>query len=366
MSKTRILTVLSVGLVLLANIPFSESVLWDLLVTVNIENDPLLEKENPIVSGYVIDHAGKSVSGAEIQIRSGVDTVIIISDENGEFHHEFTNLDFLPGEHVVNVMATSEENKIGLASKNFQVKGALSASSYTAKLLETPEAIKFLNSNPDEFKHDPIGLTLYNHYQELQTQYLQEESIQKNVDDQKLELDKTRSISGNLTQKIIEEKNPGAGIFSGWKYDVFVSNLDLEIRDLIVKQMNYTVNTFDEAQNAMNEVLENGGTYQEAREAYFEKATISRDMMEQITYEIQTNETSVLENINSTENFNDIEFLNSTNSEEMFEETLVNINGTEIQVGMSGSTIFLNVNGTMIEFLINGTQITQITNSTQN
>ena len=81
MSKNRTLAILLVGLVLLSSVPVSESVLWDLLITVNIENNPLLEKESPIVSGYVIDHAGKPVIGAEIQIRSGIDTVITTSDE---------------------------------------------------------------------------------------------------------------------------------------------------------------------------------------------------------------------------------------------------------------------------------------------
>ena len=365
MLEVRSLLLVFVGVIALSSIPFSESTLWDLLITVDVQNAPLEENENPLVWGIVLDHASKPIENATIQIRSGQNTVFTTSDELGQFHYEFEGLGLLPGEHVVNVVATSFEDKMGVASTNFQVKGELSASSHTARLLETDEAKKYLNANPEDFENNSIGITLYNYYQDLQAKFLEQEAIQESINNMELELDSTRAISDDLEQKIIDEKNPGAGTFSGLKYDIFIANLDPEIRDLVSKQMNFTVNVFEEAQNAMNEVLENGGTYQEARIAYLEKATVSREMMEIITYGNQTE--LLMENSNSTTIQNSTSIVNATISEEpQIEEVSMNLNGTEIQVGLSGTTIFLNINGTLVEFIVNGTEIIPVTNSTEN
>ncbi|MFB5598574.1 MAG: carboxypeptidase-like regulatory domain-containing protein, partial [Nitrosopumilaceae archaeon] len=188
---------------LISSISASEIVLWDLLVTTNIENSPIFANENPIVSGKVVDHAGKAIQNAEVQIRIGTETVIIATSETGEFQHEFTGLQLIPGIYVVNVVATTTE-KIGLTSIEFRVKGDLQVFSHTAELLKTPEAAKYLNSDPASFKYDPIGLTLYNYYQGLQEQYLLEQSLQKEILEQEMILDELRQISDDISQEIID------------------------------------------------------------------------------------------------------------------------------------------------------------------
>ena len=358
------------GAVLISSIPTSESVLWDLLITVNVENTPILANENPIVSGQVVDHAGKAVQNAEVQIRIGPETIITVTSDTGGFQHEFVGLQLIPGIYVANVVATSNSEKIGLASTDFQVKGDLQTYSHTAKLLETPEAAKYLNADPASFEYDPIGLTLYNHYHELQEEFLLEQSLQKEIIEQEIILDELKQISEDISQEIIEEKNPGAGTYSGISKDVFVDNLDLSIKDIIINQLNYTVSAFSEAQKAMEEVLQDGGTFEEARQAYFEKAAISQETMNSMTVinqevEEETEDylTSTVESTNSTSQLQS----NSTDvSQTTYEELNLNFNGTSIQVGMNGTIIYLNVNGTIIELLVNGTEITQITNSSEN
>ena len=76
---------------------------------------------------------------------------------------------------------------------------------------------------------------------------------------------------------------PGSGTFTGRNYHVFLDNLDPAVQGILENQLNHTKNMFEDAQNAMNEVLKNGGTMAEARKAYFERASISRDQMETLT-----------------------------------------------------------------------------------
>jgi len=363
-----ILLSIAFGILLISSIPTSESVLWDLLITLNVVNDPIISNENPVVSGQVVDHAGEAIQNAEVQIRIGAETFSTNSSETGEFQHEFVGLQFIPGTHVVNVIAVSDEEKIGLASTEFQVKGEFEAFSHTAKLLETPEAMKYLNSDPAGFEFDPIGFTLYNYYQKLYEEFLLEQSLQKDIEEQEKVLDELRQISDDISQAIIDEKNPGAGTFSGLDRDAFVDNLDLSIRDIFINQLNYTITVFTEAQNAMEEVLQNGGTVEEARQAYFEKAAISRETMNSMMVLNQDNSTEnhLTNSTEPAEYLNELQNSANTNLDTTEDELSLNVNGTSIQVGMSGTIIYLNVNGIIIEFLVNGTEIIQITNSSEN
>ena len=350
---------------LFSNLQNAESTLWDLQISVNLQKDHLTEEDIPIISGMVADHAGKPVSGAEVKVRLGEDSIITTSDEFGEFTVEFSNFDEMPGSYIVNVYATSDE-RIGLKSIDFQVKGEISVFAHTEKMLSTSEAIKYLQASEEDFVKDPLGLKLYYYYQNLQEQLFDEQKEQLDLIAEQQFINEQREQSILMTQQVIEEENPGAGIFAGYKYDRFVSNLDLAVKDIIVNQLNYTVDVFVAAQNAMDEVIANGGTFEEARQAYFEKAAISREMMESLTLN-QTN-VAVENDTNSTLELVSDSSINGTENlvEELDSGLVLNINGTLIDVGKSGSVIYLNVNGTIFEFLVNGTEITKVTNSSQN
>ena len=60
-----------------SSIPLSESVLWDLIILAEVQNAPLVENENPIVIGKIVDHANKPVENATVQIRSGQNSVVL-------------------------------------------------------------------------------------------------------------------------------------------------------------------------------------------------------------------------------------------------------------------------------------------------
>jgi len=350
---------------LFSNLQTVESTLWDLQISVNLEKNPLSETDIPVVFGTVTDHAGDPVPGTEVKIRLGEDSIITTADEFGSFTVEFSDFDEIPGSYIVNVYATSDD-KIGLKSIVFQVKGELTVFAYTEKILSTDTAIRYLQASEEDFEKDPLGLKLYYYYQDLQAQLFEEQKEELDLIAEQQLIDEQRELSIQLANQIIEEENPGAGIYAGYKYDRFVSNLDLAVRDIIVNQLNYTVNAFAEAQNAMDEVLANGGTFEEARQAYFEKATISREIMEalsvnQTSYDFGNDTSSDLEFVSET-NLNGTENL----VEELDSGLVLNVNGTLFDVGKSGSVIYLNINGTIFEFLVNGTEIALITNSSQN
>jgi len=351
---------------LFSNLPLSESVLWDLIIDVKLEQSPLYVGEIPVVFVSVIDHASKPVSGAEVIVRLYSDSITILTDTTGSFKVEFSEFDGLPGNYIVNVIATTSDGKIGLASTEFQVKGELLVQSYSEKILSTMEALKYLHASIDDFENDPIGFTLYNYYQNLQAKFLDEINSQAELDKEQQLIAEQREQSIELTKQIIEEKNPKAGIYSGWKYDIFVDNLDLSVKDIIVNQLNYTVTVFGEAQKAFDEVISNGGSYQEARLAYYEKASISRELMNELTTLNVENTTASGNFTGSTELISELNQNATGNGLNQVDNLILNVNGTLIDVGKAGTVIYLNVNGILIELIVNGTQISPQTNSTQN
>jgi hypothetical protein len=352
--------------ILSSNLQSANSTLWDLLIEVGFEKNPLTEDDIPVVFGNVTDHAGKPVSEAEVKIRLGEKSIITTTDSLGSFVVEFSGFDEVPGSYIVNVYA-SNGDRVGIESVDFQVKGQISVFSQTERILSSPEAVKYLQASEADFEKDPLGLTLYYYYQDLQAQFFEEQKYQLELIEEQQYITEQRELSIQLTEQIIEEENPGAGTYSGYEYDRFVSNLDLSVRDIFVNQLNYTIGIFTAAQKAMNEVLATGGTMEEARQVYYEKAVISRETMEALTL---INQTSII-NENYT-NF-DLELvselnLNGTeyNTEKIDSGYVLNINGTLIDVGKSGSVIYLNINGTIIELFVNGTEMSQATNSSQN
>jgi len=348
--------ILGIGL-LFSNLPLSESVLWDLIIYVELEQSPIHFGDIPVVLGSVTDHAWKPVSGAEVKVRLGLDSIMVLTDTTGNFRVEFSEFEELPGRYIVNVLATTSDGKIGLASTEFQVKGDLLVQSYSEKLLSTVEALKYLHASPEDFENDPIGFTLYNYYQNIQAEFLDEINSQSELDEEQQLINEQRDLINDLTQQIIEEVNPGAGIYSGFKYDRFVDNLDLSVKDIIVNQLNYTVTLFEEAQEAFDEVLASGGTYHEARLAYYEKASISREVMNELTI-MNIKNTTVSGNFTgSTELISELNQNATGNGQNQVDNLILNINGTLIDVGKSGTVIYLNVNGTLVKLIVNGTQV---------
>ena len=342
-----------------SNFQTSESVLWDLLIDVNLEKNPIQVNEKPLVFGSIIDHASKPVVNATVSIGLDIESVTVKTNATGHFMHEFGSLD-TPGYYFVNVRATSEENKIGLADTTLQVEGSVLVSSQSEYDLELINYTYYERLGPEQFQNDPIGLKLYEYHQELQNKIVEDKIKQQEIDTAQQYLENQRMIALEEQEKIIAERNPGAGTFSGWKYEQFVDNLDSDVKEIIVNQLNYTIGVFEEAQVAMQEVLENGGTMEEAREAYYEKAAIPRDLMESMTTN-QIEEVGLGGVINSTNGESELSETNGnvTKNEVIIEEIHSVKTATLIELPDDVTTIFLSVNGTIIELFVNGTEISQ-------
>ncbi|MGQ0377148.1 MAG: carboxypeptidase-like regulatory domain-containing protein [Nitrososphaerota archaeon] len=352
---------LSLIVLLLANVPLAHSTLWDLIIAVKPAKDVFQYDEPLYISGNIVNHAQKPVVNAEVKIRLGSDSIVTTTDSEGKFYHEFEAKDRIPGKYIVNVAATSEDEKIGLASTTFIIKGTALASSQLAKSFDDAYSL------PDkdiDFENDPITALLYKYRQDIAAKLEKERAKQQKLDDYQKFLNEQRKIAEmRLQERIIVEKPGGGNYVGSWQYDRFVATLDGPAKDIILAQLNYTNKMWEEAKISMRQVLESGGTWKDALQVFVDGAALSREQMETLTKIANATDTSG-DQINGTLSY---DFLDSSKNENVTQESLqFDVNGTAIQTGLKGTIIRLNVNGTIIELLVNGTTITQITNSSKN
>ncbi len=271
-------------LMLFSFIPTSEAELWELLIDLNVQKGIIYPGETVVVTGKIVNHAYDPVRGAEVFIRTGSDTTKAFTDPEGVFRVEFKDFQRIPGLYSVNVIATLN-GMTGLASTQFQVRGDVSLFSALQEKLSTDEAIKYLSANESDFEKNPIGQTLFKYYHGLLDELILEKKESRKSLAEEIYLEQQRVIAKNLRNQAIKEFNPGAGTFSGYQYENYINSLNPEIRDLVVSQLDLTKNTFDEAQKLRDEILANGGTYEEARQAYLDMISLPKEVLEQFNQE---------------------------------------------------------------------------------
>ena len=270
--------------IMISSIPDSNGELWELIINVNVEKKAIQTGGTVVVTGKIVDHSYNPVGGAEVNLRTGTDAEKIFTNSEGLFRGDFENFQRIPGTYTVNVIAVSD-GKTGLASTEFHVNGEISPVLMLEEKLSTKEARKYLDAEKGDFEKNPIGQMLYNHYQKLLKELQEEKKKPDVLLAEKIKLSQERETSQNLRIKAIEEFNPSAGTYQGYSYDEYIKSLDPKIRDIVMSQLNFTKNTFEEAQQLRDEIIARGGTYEEARQAYLDKISIPKEDLEKFNQE---------------------------------------------------------------------------------
>jgi len=258
----------------------SQAELWEFIIELDMEKREIYSGDTVVVTGRVVDHAYEPTRGVEVLIRTGSETTKDFTDPDGTFRGEFTEFQRIPGTYTVNVIA-SWYGMTGLSSTQFQVKGDITSISELQEKLSTDEARRYLGSNEIDFEKNPIGQTLFRYYHGLHDELIKEKKESMKPIEKQLSLEQQRRTAESLRNQAIAEYNPGAGTYDGLQYADYISNLNPEIKDLVVSQMNFTKNNFVEAQNLRDEIIENGGTYEEARQVFLDKIAISKKTLDQ-------------------------------------------------------------------------------------
>ena len=288
-------------LMIFSTIQTSEAELWELIIELNVENGIIQSGETVVVTGKVVNHAYNPIRGAEVFIRAGAETTKVFTDPWGVFKGEFKDFQRIPGTYTVNVIS-SWYGMTGLSSAQFQVKGDVSPVSALQEKLSTDEARKYLGSKESDFEKNPIGQTLFKYYHGLLDKLTLEQKEASKPLAEQLFIEQQKKIANDLRDKAIEELKPGFGTYGGYQYENYISALNPEIRDTIINQLNFTKNTFEEAQKIRSEIIANGGTVEEARQAYLDMISLPKEILEEFNQKGTNEVEEINENQTSEEN----------------------------------------------------------------
>lgn len=359
---------------IVSTVQISNAELWDLIILADVENASILPGQTPVITGIIVDHASNPIKTAQVHIHAGQESIFAVTDEQGQFKVELENFNKNPGTYVVNLVAKTPDGKTGIATTQFQVKGDFNSKSILEEKISTPTAKKYLEAGREQFSKDPIGLKLFNYYQEIYQQYLDEKKIAEQREQEQLFIKEQKALAEELRQEAIKEFNPTVGVFSGYKYDDYVNSLDPEIKDTIINQLEYTKNIFEDAQNIRDKILEDGGSQEEARQAYMDKILVSKKSLENFGIAIAEPEIiekeTIDETIDSQITNEEIPELESPDEEIVTQDDKqdtikVNVDETTIEIGVDEKILSVNVNGTIMKLLVNATGIYQIGESNE-
>jgi hypothetical protein len=269
-----VLVFILVGFVSTTNAQAAEK----LLVTVGLQTS---ENNTPIISGTIKNEKGDFIGDAIIQISSVTGTIETKSGADGKFVY---NMLILPSENKFNisVKAQKEGYLTGYANTSFFVQNKNQTNTESKPI---DSGFKVVTS--DKIKNDPIALKIL---QNIELNKQKEEERQQRLQEieaRKKFIEEQRQIANQDLlvdlQSMVEQFDPfnPRNVFSS-----FVSGFDTTIQNIYWGQFNFTETKTKEGLAALEQVLNNGGTIQDARNAFYETAAISQSEINRLNDEL--------------------------------------------------------------------------------
>lgn len=259
---------LVLSILLLGSAYASSATLWDFMVKAEFEAPHIEINEKPVILGTVLDHASKPVSDAQVKIRFSTTAANTTTDSAGKFRVELPQQQ-IPGLFSVTVHVVKNNQK-GFTTTTLRVGSELSSFD------EIYYKNAAQNNTKDNIPNSHQILKLKN-YEKFLSQ--QNKKLQKQIDVavKKQILEEKRAASAVQLQKDIMEKGVAAGIYGEKAQHQYLSRLNPAAKDNIAQQLNFTKQVYQQAKDAMKSVLDNGGSLEDARKAYYAKLAVSKE-----------------------------------------------------------------------------------------
>jgi len=285
-----------------SSIPDSDAKLWDFVVDIEFLKSQINEGKNPILIGTVVDHAYRPLSDINVRLTFAGESHMLKTDGNGEFGKLIDVSELKPRTYSIHVLATNDDGKKGMARTTLEITGHTEKAAKYERQLESMELANDL-SKLRQNSNDPISVILYQHYLKLQENIAQAKYEEMLLDTPQQKIRDARQMTYDALAKSLEERPLlTRDLDDSTKLGKFLQNLDDDKRALFELQLNSTKLRFLEAQNIMQNILNNGGTTNAARAAYLDYLSITQEEMNSLTLNIEKTEIASKPLTNSTEN----------------------------------------------------------------
>jgi hypothetical protein len=231
----------------------------------------------------VKDEKQNPISGAVVLITVWSGTVETASDLAGEFRYELPAPP-LNGKFNVNIKAQKDGYLTGYTNTSFFVSGKPQPIE-KQKLGNTFKVV-----TADKMREDPIALKILQNIEQNKQQEserlkkLQEiDAHQKFITEQREIANRNLLLDLGVWFEQFDPFNPRNAFLS------FASQMDATVQDIYWAQFNFTETKTKEGLAALQAVLDSGGSEQDARKAFYEKAATPREHLLKVNNEFNAN-----------------------------------------------------------------------------
>jgi hypothetical protein len=249
----------------------------NLVVTVKPEKSPLEPSEIPVLIGTVTDQANKPIANATVDISTSYGTFGISTDNDGKFKYNYSN-PVASAQYLVNVKAQKDGYGTGLASTTFFVYGtpAPQSSQYDSKTV-----------SGDKINQDPVASKILKNVEMAKKQQADQDAKMKKIEEDKKFVDNQRALADQQLQIDLQGWFAQFNPFTPRNaYTAFISQVNQNVVSIFWGQFNFTEQKTNEGLAAQNEVLQKGGSNEQARNALIQNASSSRSEIVKINNDL--------------------------------------------------------------------------------
>jgi len=298
MRKVGYSVILSI-VMLSATLSYASSTMGDLVTTAWPLNDSFENGEFPKIVGNVKDQAGNPVDGADVKVTFASQTLSSTSNNVGSFYIESTT-PALPGEYVVNVIATKDGYGMDIVSTSYFVNG--DPQSFPELDLSVVQQVPFLIE--EGLTKNPLSQIIFQHMEELKKLQEAEEKKQQEIKDRENFINEQRQLAQNTLEEELKSLEKTFDLNTPRiAFGRFVETVDDTVQVIFWGQFNLTEKKHNEAYAAKENALEDGEDNIEAMKTFQRKAAISRS--EIVTHNSELNVKYGLSDDSSQGYFND-------------------------------------------------------------
>ncbi|TLX92555.1 MAG: carboxypeptidase regulatory-like domain-containing protein [Thaumarchaeota archaeon] len=277
MKTSLFLAVLLVSLALLVHVVSAQVQMGNLVVIVKPEKSFVESGQIPVLVGNVTDQAGKPVSNAQVYVSTSLGISTLSTDTDGKFRYQYPS-PLGPAQYLVNVHAQKASYGTGLSSTTFFVKGVhlASAQQYNSKTMSGAK-----------INQDPVASKILQNIEIAKRQQAAQEAKLKQIEQEKKFEEGQRQLANSQLQLDLqgwfEQLNPFTPRNA---YATFVSHVNQTVQTIFWGQFNFTEQKTNQGLSAKTQVLQNGGSSEQARKAFIQNSSSTRAEIVQVNKDL--------------------------------------------------------------------------------
>lgn len=263
--------IISAGL--LFNSAYALVPMGSLVVSVKPEKSPIESSEVPVLVGTVTNQASKPIENAQVTINTSDGVFETITDANGTFRYQYPSA-VSPAQYLVNVNAQKGGYQIGYSSTTFFVTG----------LPQHQDSSTIYENSTGQ---DPVASRIFKNIEAAKKLQAEQDAKLQQIDQEKKFQESQRAMADQQLQIDLQSWFDKLNPFTPRNaYAEFVSQVNQTVQVIFWGQFNFTEQKTNAGLAAMNQTFQNGGSREDARNAFYQNASSSRTEIVQVNKDL--------------------------------------------------------------------------------